>query len=372
MTKKTANSVKFLDVQKQNKVLKKELLSAIGHVIDSSQFIMGPEVSALEKEIAKFSKVKHAIAVNSGTDALVIALKALDIGKGDEVLVPDFTFVATATAVLLAGATPVLVDVEPETFMMDMEAAQAKLTKKTKAIIPVHLYGQAMNMTAVMQFAKQAKLKVVEDTAQAIGATWNRQAAGTFGDFGCLSFFPTKNFGAIGDGGMLLTNDDKLASRAGRLRQHGADRKYFHDELGYNSRLDSVQAVALRVKLPYLKFWNKRRQSIAKAYSDSLKDIVQVPLIQKGATHVFHQYAILTAGRDRLQQHLAKQGAGSAVHYPLPLHKQPVLAHTASAKKKYPVSEALCQDVLCLPIAPEVSDDGVRRVIKGIHEFING
>lgn len=345
------------------------MLAAMAQVVDSSQFILGPEVGALEKEIARMTHSKAAIGVNSGTDALLIALKALDLGPGDEVLVPDFSFMATASAVMLAGATPVMVDIEPETFMLDLTAAEKKLTKKTKAIIPVHLYGQAANMTALMAFAKQAKLLVIEDAAQALGATWKGKAAGTFGDFGCLSFFPTKNLGGLGDGGMLLTQKAKLAQRAVRLRQHGAHHKYIHEEVGYNSRLDTLQAAALMVKLPYLPWWNERRQSMAAAYSAGLKELVQVPQVQPGATHVFHQYAILTAGRDRLQLFLKGRQISTAVHYPLPLHRQPAFSMLASAQKAYPVANAVAHQVLCLPIAPEISDQDVRRVIAGIKQF---
>lgn len=363
--------VKFLDVQAQNRALKKEMMTAIGQVIDSSQFILGPEVSALEQAIAGYCRAKYAFGVNSGTDALVLALKACGIGPGDEVLVPDFTFIASATAVLLAGAKPVLVDIDPETFILDLEAASKKLSKRTKAVMVVHLYGQAANMTRVMKFARQAKLRVIEDAAQSLGATWQNKSVGTFGDVGCLSFFPTKNLGGLGDGGMVICNQATIAKRINRLRQHGADRKYYHDELGYNSRLDSLQAAVLRVKLPYLIYWNQRRQSIAQAYDQALQELVQVPIKQKGATHVYHQYAILTAGRDRLQQFLHKQGIATAVHYPLPLHQQPALAHLESAKRRYPGSSAVAGQVLCLPIAPEIGDAEVRRVIKGIKEFFN-
>jgi len=372
MTKKEKSlAVKFLDVQAQNQALKKQLLQAISQTIESSQFILGPHVSSLEQAIASECKTKFAVGVNSGTDALVIALKALDIGPGDEVLVPDFTFIASATSVMLVGATPVLVDVDPKTFMIDLEAAQKKVTKKTKAVIPVHLYGQAANMTAIMKFAKQANLKVIEDAAQALGATWKGKPVGSFGDAGCLSFFPTKNLGALGDAGMIVTNNSKLEKRLKRLRQHGADRKYFHDELGFNSRLDAIQAAALMTKLPYYELWNKRRQSIAQAYDKELGGLVQTPLVQPGATHVYHQYAILTDDRNQLQKYLSERQIGTGVHYPLPLHQQPAFQHLASAKKSYPVSEAICRQVLCLPIVPEVPDEGVRQVIEGIKEFFN-
>ncbi len=369
MKKKIPKEVKFLDIQAQNRALKKALLAAVGEVLDGSRFILGPEVGALEKDIAHLTHAKTAIGVNSGTDALLIALKALDLGRGDEVLVPDFSFMATASAVMLAGATPVMVDIDPETFMLDLDAAAKKLTRKTKAIIPVHLYGQAANMTSLMAFAKQAKLAVVEDAAQALGATWRGKAVGTFGDFGCFSFFPTKNLGGLGDGGMVLTQKAKLARRALRLRQHGANHKYIHEELGYNSRLDSLQAAALRVKLPYLPWWNERRQSMAAAYSAGLNGLVDVPKIQTGATHVFHQYAILTAGRDRLQLFLKGRQINTAIHYPLPLHRQPAFSMLASAKKDYPVANAVAHNVLCLPIAPEIRDQQVRRVIAGIRQF---
>jgi len=364
------NLVPFINLPQQHKGLKKELLAVLGETLDSAQFIMGPQTKALEKELAHVCKAKHALGVNSGTDALILALRALDIGPGDEVIVPDFTFVATATAVMLVGATPVLVDIDEASFHLDLDAVQKSITRKTKAIIPVHLYGQAADMNRLMAIARKNKVAVIEDAAQAIGAMYRKMPVGAIGHVGCLSFFPTKNLGALGDAGMVMTNNADLAKRLNRLRQHGADRKYYHDELGVNSRLAEVKAAALRVKLPLLRAWNKRRQSIAAAYAKAFAKLpIFTPQVVKGNTHVFHQYAIRTAKRDLLQHYLLEKGISTAVHYPLPLHQQPVLSNNVSARRKFPNSDQAAKEVLCLPIVPETTDQDVKQVITQVQAF---
>lgn len=364
------NGVNFLDLPAQHRALKKPLLQAMGRVLESSRFILGREVEALEQEVAEFCGARYGIGVNSGTDALVLAMKALDIGSGDEVIIPDFSFIATATAVLLAGATPVLADIEPETFNLDPRQVSRLITKKTRAIIPVHLYGQPADMTSLLKVARQAKLALIEDAAQAIGARWRGRPVGALGDMGCLSFFPTKNLGALGDAGMVLTNNARLAARLRRLRQHGADQKYFHTELGFNSRLDEIQAAALRIKLTYLPAWNERRRSLAGAYDRGLRETgVKVPSVRPGAEHVYHQYVLQTPQREALRDYLAKQGIGTSIHYSIPLHRQPILARLPSARRRFPVSEQAAGQVLCLPIAPEISDEQIRTVIAGIRRF---
>lgn len=362
--------VPFLQLAAQNRKLKKPLLAAIGRVLDGSRFIMGPETQALEREAAEVCGAKFGVGVNSGTDALLLALRALDIGPGDEVIVPDFTFIATASAVLLAGATPVLVDIEPDTFTLDPAQADKAVTRRTKAIIPVHLYGQAADMTALLALARRHNLAVVEDACQSLGATWKGKPLGALGDAGAVSFFPTKNLGALGDGGLVVTNRAALHARLRRLRDHGSDKKYLHEEVGYNSRLDDIQAAALRVKLPYLAGWNERRRELAARYAAGLAGTgVRTPAVRRGATHVYHQYALQVPRRDALQAFLAERGIGTAVHYPLPLHRQPALARLASARKKFPVSERVARSVLCLPIAPETTDRDADAVIRAVREF---
>ncbi len=364
------NSVNFIDLPAQHKALKKPLLQAIGRVLEGSRFILGPEVEALEREAADFCRARYGIGVNSGTDALVLAMKALDIGSGDEVIIPDFSFIATATAVMLAGATPVLADIEPDTFNLDPRQVSRLITKKTRAIIPVHLYGQPADMTALLKLARQAKVALIEDAAQAIGARWRGRPVGALGDMGCLSFFPTKNLGALGDAGMVLTNNARLAARLRRLRQHGADQKYYHIELGFNSRLDEIQAAALRIKLNYLPAWNGRRRSLAGAYDRGLRGMgAKVPAVRAGVEHVYHQYVLQTPQREALRDFLGQRGIGTSIHYSIPLHRQPVLARLPSARRKFPVSELAARQVLCLPIAPEISDAQIRAVIAGIRGF---
>lgn len=362
--------VQFINLPRQHKLLKKELLQAISEVIDSGRFILGPEVEALEKEVAAVCQAKHAVAMNSGTDALLLALRALNVGPGDEVIVPDFTFVATATAVLLAGATPVMVDVEPETLTLDLRQAAQRINRKTRAIIPVHLYGQPVDMTALLKLAKDRKVAVVEDACQSLAARWRNRPVGALGEIGCLSFFPTKNLGALGDAGMALTNNERLAKRMRRLRDHGSDRKYLHEELGYNSRLDAIQAAALRVKLKFLAAWNAGRQDNARMYLGQLKDLpLLLPKPRPFAQHVYHQFAVRTSRRDELKAYLAQRKIETAIHYPLPLHAQPLLAHLPSAKRSFPVASRASREVLCLPITPESQEQEIQIVINAIRGF---
>ncbi|MCK5243252.1 DegT/DnrJ/EryC1/StrS family aminotransferase [bacterium] len=362
--------VPFLNLRAQNQALEKDLLITIQQVIRNSRFILGPETKALEQEVALFCQAKHAIGVNSGTDALMLALKALNIGPGDEVIVPDYTFIATATPVLMLGATPVLVDIEPETFTLDPELVLRAITSKTKAIIPVHLYGQPADMSRILKIARSKKIAVIEDAAQSLGSAWQGRPVGALGDMGCISFFPTKNLGALGDAGMVVTNSARLAKRLRSLRDHGAEVKYCHTELGYNTRLDEIQAAALRVKLPLLKHWNDRRKSIAAAYARGLPgSALELPLVRKHAEHVYHQYVVRSKKRDALQAYATRHGIGTAVHYPRPLHQQPVLAKLPSARKKFPHSEKAAKEILCLPIAPECTDQEIKRVIEVIKSF---
>jgi dTDP-4-amino-4,6-dideoxygalactose transaminase len=301
---------------------------------------------------------------------LVLALRALNIGPGDEVIVPDFTFMATASAVMLAGATPVLADVDPATYTLTPEGVERNLTRRTRAIVPVHLYGQAADMTALLALARKHHLAVVEDACQALGATWEGKPVGALGDAGCLSFFPTKNLGGVGDGGMVVTNRPDLAARVKRLRNHGCEEKYRHLELGYNSRLDEVQSAILRVKLPFLKRWNQQRRALAAVYTRTLDGAqVRVPAVRPGAVPVYHQFAIQAERRDELAAHLKQAGVETAVHYPLALHQQPLFAHLPSVRRAFPVAAGLAQRILCLPITPETSLTQARRVAQAINGF---
>jgi len=371
MKKAVTSPVKFINLPAQHRALQARIVAAFKRTLAGGHFILGPETQALEKEIAAVCAARFGVGLNSGTDALLLSLRALNLGPGDEVVVPDYTFMATASAVMLAGATPVLADVDPLTYTLTVEAVKKCLTRRTRAIIPVHLYGQAADMTGLLALAKAHRLAVVEDACQALGATWKGKPVGALGDAGCLSFFPTKNLGGIGDGGMVVTNRPELAARVKRLRNHGCEEKYRHLELGYNSRLDEVQSAVLRVKLPYLKKWNQQRQALAQLYTRSLNASRMVlPAVRAGAGHVFHQFVIQVNGRDALAAHLKGAGVETAVHYPLALHQQPLFAHLPSARRAFPVAENLARQVLCLPITPETSPVQAKRVVKLINEFL--
>ena len=370
MKKSVLSPVKFINLPAQHKKLQAGLLAALERTLAGAHFILGPETQALEKEIAALCGAHFGLGVNSGTDALVLSLRALNIGPKDEVIVPDFTFMATASAVMLAGATPVLADVDPATYTLTPEAVKKCLTGRTRAVIPVHLYGQAADMAGLLALAQARRLAVVEDACQAVGSTWEGKPVGALGDAGCLSFFPTKNLGGIGDGGMVVTNRPEVAARVKRLRNHGCEEKYRHLELGYNSRLDEVQAAVLRVKLPYLKRWNEQRRNLARVYARTLNPAHAVlPAVRSGAGHVYHQYAIQVERRDELAAHLKALGVETAVHYPLALHQQPLFAHLPSARRAFPVSENLARRILCLPITPETSATQACRVAKAINGF---
>ncbi|GAI14501.1 unnamed protein product, partial [marine sediment metagenome] len=298
--------------------IKKELMQAFERMLDSSQFILGEEVKQFEAEVASYIGTKYAIGVSNGTNALLLSLKALGIGSGDEIITTPFTFVATAEVIALLGAKPVFCDIDPHTFNINPDMIVDFITDKTKAILLVHLYGQPADMDKIMQIAKDNDLKVVEDMAQAIGAKYKGKKVGIFGDTACISFFPTKNLNALGDAGMILTNDEELDKKLRAFRIHGASKKYYHDFLGYNDRLDAIQAAFLRIKLKYLDQWNERRRQIAEKYDATLKDVVQIPLIHPDNETIYHQYTIRTPKRDELRQYLTEQGIGTAIYYPIP------------------------------------------------------
>ena len=372
--------IPILDLKRQYQSIKAEIDSAIARVIESGQFILGPEVEAFEREVAQHLRAKHAIGVASGTDALWLALKAAEVGPGDRVIVPSFTFFATAGAVCNVGATPVFADIDPRTFNLDPKYVQnllesdAQLQDQLKAIIPVHLYGQPAEMDALLEIARRYELIVIEDAAQAIGAQYKDRAVGTLGHLGCFSFFPTKNLGAYGDGGLVVTNDDALAERVRMLRVHGSKPKYYHHIVGTNSRLDALQAAILRVKLAHLEEWTRARQKIAARYDQALSQIegLVVPYKAPDRTHIYHQYTVrvFKGRRDALQKHLKERGIGTEIYYPLPLHLQLCFRYLGYKEGQLPESERASREALSLPIFPELTKKEQEYIIATVRDFM--
>jgi len=336
-------------------------------VLRSGRFILGPEVEAFEREVAEYLGVKYTIGVNSGTDALVIALRALGIGPGDEVITTPFTFFATAEAISLVGAQPVFVDIDPVTFNIDPALIPAAITPRTKAILPVHLYGHAADMDPILEIAKQHGLKVLEDVAQAFGGAYKGRKLGALGDAGAFSFFPTKNLGGFGDGGLIATNDPDVAETAKMLRAHGARKKYHNETLGYNSRLDALQAAVLRVKLRYLDTQNARRRHVAARYGEALGGVegLVLPSEQPYAYHVYHQYTVrvLHGQRDALRARLAEAGIGTMIYYPVPVHRLPVYAYPQGT---LPLAEQAAQEALSLPMGGMLEEESVSFIVRRI------
>ncbi len=384
----------FLDLKSEYKSIKKEIDAAIRKVLDNSRFIGGKEVESFEKEMAKFCGIKYAIGVNSCTDALFLSLKALGIGPKDEVITTPFTFISTAETIANLGAKPVFVDIDPETFNIDSSKIGEKITKKTKAILPVHLFGQMADMDEIMKIAKKYGLYVIEDAAQAIGAeikskvkspacakaSAGRQKlkvmkAGSIGDCGCFSFFPSKNLGAYGDGGMITTNNKNLANKIRLLRNHGSSpkEKYKNLILGTNSRLDTIQAAILRVKLKHLKEWNKKRGEKAAYYTNQFSRLgkLTTPYITPGNTHIFHQYTIRIKNgkRDKLKKYLKKEGMSTMTYHPLPLHLQPAFKYLGYKKGDFPEAEKAAKEVLSLPIYPELANKQIKFIVNSIKNF---
>ena len=360
--------IPILDLTQQYQGLKSQIDSAVLEVLGSGSYILGKNVTAFEKEVAEYCGSSRAVGLASGTDALHIALRALDIGAGDEVITSAFTFVATAEAIGLVGAVPVFADIDSRTFNLDYKELEKKITPKTKAIIPVHLYGQPADMDPILEIAKTYNLYVIEDCAQAIGATYKGKKVGSFGDIGCFSFFPTKNLGAFGDGGMITTNSDMLADRVISLRNHGGKVRYYHDEIGLNSRLDEIQAAILRVKFPHLDSWNKRRQEVAIKYNELLKDVEEIitPFELEETSCVYHQYTIQTPQRDKMHEALKQKGVMAMIYYPVPLHFQEVHKYLKYGQNSLPITEDLSAKVLSLPIFPEITDSQQNEVANAI------
>lgn len=344
-----------------------EYMQAFADVLRSGRFILGPNVQAFEEEVAEYLEVKHAIGVNSCTDALHISLRALGIGPGDEVITTPFTFFATAEAIHLVGATPVFVDIDPVTYNIDPRLIESVITSRTRAILPVHLYGQATDMDPILDIANEYNLKVVEDAAQAMGGKYKDRLLGTIGDVGAFSFFPTKTLGGFGDGGMIVTNDDEIAEAARMLRAHGSKKKYHNEMIGFNSRLDEFQAAMLRIKLRHLVQANERRRAVASRYGEFLAGVrgIELPHETSNAYHVYHQYTIRIkdANRDDVQQALKSHGVATMVYYPVPLHKLPLYNGTPPSM---PQAEFAAEQVLSLPIWPELDERTQRRVAEAL------
>ncbi len=372
-----APSVPLLDLQAQYRPLRDELLAAVTRVCDSQRCILGDEVAALERELADYLGVAHAVGMSSGTDALIAALMALGVGPGDEVVTPTFSFFASAGSVSRLGATPVFVDIDPRTFNVAVAAVAQAITPRTKAIMPVHLYGQAADMGSLVALAAERGVPIVEDAAQAIGAREGGRSVGSFGQVGCFSFYPTKNLGAFGDGGLVTTNDTATADRLRLLRDHGQQPKYHHGIIGGNFRLDAIQAAVLRVKLPHLGAWTEARRRNAARYHElfaaaGLLDVVTLPHERPDVYHVYNQFVVQVPRRDELRAFLGARGIGTEIYYPVPFHRQTCFAHLPSAADRFPHADAAADRVLALPIFGELRDDQLQQVVGALGAFLHG
>lgn len=365
--------VPMLDLSEQYASLKEEVLTKMDQVMSSSRFILGDNVKTLEADIASYSGVKYGIGVANGSDALHISLQACGVSEGDEVITTPFTFFATAGAIARAGATPVFVDIDPVTFNIDPSKIEGAITEKTKAIIPVHLYGQTADMDPIREIAEKHNLYIIEDAAQAIGATYKGRKTGELGDTACFSFFPTKNLGAYGDAGMVVTNNEDLAEKMRVIRVHGSKPKYYHHVLGYNSRLDELQAAVLNVKFKHLDQWSQLRREHASAYTSLLKaelgDLIATPGEAEDRFHVFHQYTLRVKDRDKLQAFLKENGVDTMVYYPLPLHVQPVFKELGYKEGDFPESEKAAKEAISLPMFPELKKEQIEYVVENVVKF---
>ncbi len=370
----SVSSIPAFDNKQQYSTIATEVSEAVLEVLSSGRYIGGPLVEQLEQKLAAYTNVNECVACNSGTDALYLALRAYDIGGGDEVITTPFTFVATCETISAVGAKPVFVDIDASTYNLDLQQVAAAITPNTKAIIPVHLFGQPVNMTALMELASAKNLIVIEDCAQSTGAVWDKQKVGSIGDIGCFSFYPTKNLGGCGDGGAITINDAEIAQKIRVLKDHGQKTKYHYEEIGVNSRLDSIQAAILLIKLRYLDSWNTLRQKIAARYHQSLKHIpsIMVPQQLSGGAGVWNQYTIsvLDGKRDLLQNRLKEMGVNTSIYYPRPLHLQPVYQSLGYHPGQLPVAEQACNQVLSLPMFPELSEEQQDRVVYSIKEIM--
>jgi len=374
---KAQAGVPLCDLQAQYRELQPQFEAALARVLASGQVILGPEVAALEEEVAQYCGVSRAVGCSSGSDALLLALQALNLGPGDEVILPTFTFFATAGAICRTGATPVFTDIDPITYNIDPLEVESKITPRTRALMVVHLFGQCAEMEPLWRIAERHNLTIIEDGAQALGAEYQGKRVGSLGSLGCFSFYPTKNLGGYGDAGMVVTSDPEWASRMACLRVHGMEPRYYHKYIGWNSRIDALQAALLRVKMPHLDRWIEARQAVARRYDvlleeEHLTHFLQRPAIASQRRHTFNQYVVRVARgeRDNMVRHLKSEGIGCEIYYPLPLHLQECLQHLGHEKGDFPVAEQACREVLAFPMYPELTVDQQRRVVQGCVSFL--
>jgi len=363
-------SIPLVNLRAQYDPLKDEILSGIGHVLEGMHLFLGENVQALEKEFSQFCGAQHGIGVSDGTAALQIILRAMDIGPGDEVITVSQTFIATVEAIMLAGARPVFVDIAPQSYLMDLGQVEAKITPRTKAILPVHLYGQTVDMDPLLELAARHGLRVIEDACQAHGASYHGRRAGSLGHAAAFSFYYSKNLGAYGEGGFITTSDDELAHRIRMIRDHGSERRYYHDLLGFNARLDEIQAVVLRHKLPHLEAWNEVRRAHADYYNRLLRGTPAItPVECPGNHHVYHLYVIRVPRRDDLQAFLKERGIFTGIHYPVPVHLQPSMKHLGYKPGDFPVTRRVVAEVLSLPMFAELTSEEIEAVAAAVKEF---
>ena len=359
--------IPLVDLQAQYRSIKPEIMAAIEDVLENMQLFLGPQSQMFEHEFAQYCDCRFGVGLSTGTDALILALRACDIGPGDEVITVANTFIATVEAIAQVGATPVFVDIDADTYTMDWRQLGQVLTPRTRAIIPVHLYGHPVDMQPVLDFARLHGLRVIEDASQAHGATYQGRRVGGLGDIGCFSFYFSKNLGAYGEAGACVTNDAKLAESIRKYRDHGSLIRYQHEIIGVNARLDEIQAAILRVKLPYLEQWNATRQTHAKFYSEHLQDIAQaIPIVRPWATHVYYVYVIQVQERDHFRNALEQEGIATGVHYPIPIHLQPACAHYGYVRGTLPVTETIAEHIVSLPMYPELNSEQLQMVVNAV------
>ncbi len=363
----------MLDLKAQYATIRAEVQTAIHTVLEAQQFILGPQVQAFEEEVARYCGRRYAVGVASGTDAIILAARAAGIGPGDEVIVPSFSYIASVDSLTLLGARPVFAEIQPDTFNLDPKKIEEKITSRTRTIVAVHLYGQSADMDPILQIARAHKLRVIEDNAQSFGATYRGKKSGSMGDLGCLSFFPSKNLGGCGDGGMVVTDSEELHGELRGLRSHGESRKYFSERQGWNSRLDEIQAAILRVKLKYVELWNAARRTAAAIYDEQLRNVpgVIAPPVASWGEHVFHQYTIRCARRDAVQKALSEQEIASTVYYPTPIHLQPIYRALGGKPGDLPETERASREVLSLPMYPELTRELIERVANAVKQAAN-
>jgi dTDP-4-amino-4,6-dideoxygalactose transaminase len=363
--------IPLVDLQAQFQSIRPKIMASIEEVLENMYLFLGPQTQAFEDEFARYCGCHFGIGLSSGTDALALALKACEIGQGDEVITVANTFIATVEAITMAGATPVFVDIDPDTYTMDWRQLDKVLTPQTRAIMPVHLYGHPVNMQPILDFAYLHGLRVIEDASQAHGATYQGQRVGSIGDIGCFSFYFSKNLGAYGEAGICVTNDAKLAEALRKLRDHGSRIRYQHEMLGVNARLDEIQAAILRAKLPYLDQWNAARQAHAKFYTEQLKGLVEnAPLVRSWATHVYYVYVIQVHERDNFRKALEQEGIATGIHYPTPIHLQPACSHLGYVYGSLPVTEAVTARIVSLPMYPELTEEQMHWVVNVVKRSI--